>query len=485
MPLHATRTSASPWLTVVVLCVGQMMIVLDQNIVNVALPAVQQGLGLSAENLVWVVNAYVVPFGGLLLLAGRLGDLLGRKAVFLTGIALFSASSVLCGLATTQTALIASRFLQGIGGAIASACVLGMVATVFSGPRERAQAIAAYSFASAGGGAVGPLFGGVLTELLSWHWIFFINLPIGAALVLIGARTLPGVRGAGLGKGTDFLGALLVTSAMMLLVYTVVDAERVGWGAARTLLLGALALLLLAGFVLRQATAAQPLLPLGLFRSRRLAAANAVQFLLIAGMFGLLFFGTLHLQRVLAYSPLEAGLGYVPIAVVIAVVSLGLSARLITRYGHRAVLLLGLALVVAAFVMLSFARVDGVYLVDFLPAGLVMGLGFGLAAPAVTGLGMAAVSPAESGIASGLFNTTQQLGGAIGLTVLSAFADARTDSLVAAGQSEVRSLAGGHQVAFLAAAGFALTALLVGATLLKPEARQETAALSEPGAPVS
>ncbi|MGW4460504.1 MFS transporter [Streptomyces albidoflavus] len=392
---------------------------------------------------------------------------------------------MLCGLATTETALIASRFLQGIGGAIATACILGMVATAFSGRRERAQAIAAYSFASAGGGAVGPLLGGLLTELLSWHWIFFINLPIGAALVLVGARTLPGVRGEGLGKGTDFLGALLVTSAMMLLVYTVVDAERVGWGAARTLSLGALALLLLAGFVLRQATAAQPLLPLGLFRSRSLAAANAVQFLLIAGMFGLLFFGTLHLQRVLAYSPLEAGLGYVPIAVVIALVSLGLSARLITRYGHRTVLLLGLALVVAAFVLLSFARVDGVYLMDFLPAGLVMGVGFGLAAPAVTGLGMAAVSPAESGIASGLFNTTQQIGGAIGLTVLSALVSARTDSLVASGQSEVPSLAGGYQLAFLAAAGFALAALLVGAALLKAEARQETGAPSEPVAPVS
>lgn len=485
MPPHATRTTASPWLTIVLLCVGQMMIILDQNIVNVALPAVQRGLGLSSENLVWVVNAYVVPFGGLLLLAGRLGDLLGRKAVFLTGIALFSASSVLCGLATTETALIASRFLQGIGGAIASACILGMVATVFSGRREQAQAIAAYSFASAGGGAVGPLLGGVLTELLSWHWIFLINLPIGAVLVLVGVRALPGDRGAGLGKGTDFLGALLVTSGMMLLVYTVVDAERAGWGAARTLLLGALALLLLTGFVVRQATAAQPLLPLGLFRSRSLAGANIVQFLLIAGMFGLLFFGTLYLQRVLAYSPLEAGLGYVPIAVTIAVVSLGLSARLTTRYGRRAVLLLGLALVVAAFVMLSFARADGVYLVDFLPAGLVMGVGFGLAAPAVTGLGMTAVSPAESGIASGLFNTTQQIGGAIGLTVLSALVSARTDGLVASGHSEVPSLAGGYQVAFLAAAGFALAALLVGAALLTAEARQETGAPSEPGAPVS
>ncbi|MCK9925321.1 MFS transporter [Frankia sp. AgPm24] len=471
---------ARRWLPLAMLCLGQMMIVIDQNIVNVALPVLQRSLHFSATSLVWVVNAYVIPFGGLLLFAGRLGDLIGRRSVFVAGVALFGATSLLCGLATSGTALIVFRFGQGIGGAVASACILGMVTAMFTEPREQAQGIAAYSFASAGGGTVGTLAGGVLTDLASWHWIFLVNVPIGAVVVVGALRTVKRDSGPGLARGVDLPGALLVTAGLMLAVHTIVHADQVGWGSVATLVLGPLAVVLLVAFVLREATAARPLLPLGIFRSRSVSAANAVQFLLIAGLFGLLYFGTLYLQRVLGYSPLQAGLAYVPIAVTIAVVSLGLAARLTMSIGPRVMLIGGLTLVVLGFVGLSFARADGTYVVDFLPASVLLGWGAGLAMPAAMGLGMSAVTPRDAGIASGLFNTSQQIGGAIGLTVLNAFVSTRTTSLVASGSTPRAAQLGGYHLAFLLAAAFAFAALVVAALVLRPRTDTHPASAAAP-----
>jgi EmrB/QacA subfamily drug resistance transporter len=333
------------WLTLYVLCAGMLMIILDGTIVNVALPSIQDDLGFSQANLAWVVNAYLIPFGGLLLLAGRLGDLISRRTIFLTGITVFVAASLLCGVAQSQEMLIGARFLQGLGGAMASAGILGMIVTMFPEPGEQAKAIGVYSFVASAGASIGLLAGGVLTEAISWHWIFFVNVPIGIATALLAARLLGRDRGIGIGHGADVPGALLITGSLMLGVYTIVEAANYGWGSARTLILGAISLALLGGFVLREARARNPLMPLGIFRSRNVSGANMVQILMVAGLFGMFFLGALYLQRVQGYGAVEVGLAFLPVSLGIGAFSFKVSPALITRLGGRPVLIAGLTFV--------------------------------------------------------------------------------------------------------------------------------------------
>ncbi|MEU8763508.1 MFS transporter [Streptomyces sp. NPDC048659] len=457
---------ASRWTALAVLATSMLMTILDGSIVTVAMPAIQNDLGFSPAGLSWIVNAYLIAFGALLLLAGRLGDLIGRKRVFLAGTGLFTAASVLAGLAASPAVLIAARFLQGVGSAMASAVGLGILVTLFTEPRERARAIAVFSFTGAAGASLGQVLGGVLTDALAWNWIFFINLPIGLAALLVALPALPADRPAPSRGRADLLGALLVTSGLMTGIYAVVGIEEHGAGSARTLGLGALALALLAGFLRRQATAADPLLPLRVLRSRRVAAANLVQMLMVAALFSFQVLVALHMQRVLGYGAAETGLGMLPAAAVVGLVSLGLSARLITRFGERNVLLTGLALLVAMLVLLARLPVHASYAVDLLPP-MLLAAGFGLALPALTALGMSGADEADAGLASGLFNTTQQIGMALGIAVLSTLAAARTETLTAAGRPAAEALTGGYHLAFAVGAALLVVAFGLALALLR------------------
>ncbi|MER6302488.1 MFS transporter [Kitasatospora sp. NPDC001539] len=465
------RPARSRALALAVLCAGMLMIVLDGSIVTVALPAIQNDLHFSPADLTWTVNAYLIAFGGLLLLAGRLGDLIGRKRVFVAGLALFTAASLLCAVATGQGMLIAARFLQGVGGAMASAVSLGMIVTLFPEPGERGRAIGAFSFVGAAGASIGQVLGGVLTQALNWHWIFLINLPLGLAAALLAARVLEPERGPGLRGGADALGAVLITAALMLGIYTIVGTGAHGWTSARTLGLGALSLALLAGFLVRQARAAQPLLPLRMFRSRSVSGANAVQILTISGMFAFQILVALYMQQVLGYGAAATGLAMLPAAVAIGAVSLLLSARLSARFGERAVLLAGLAMLVAALGLLVRLPSDADYTAHLLPTMLLIG-GGGLVLSALAVLGMSGAGPEDAGTASGLFNTTQQVGGALGVAVLTTLADGRTGTLLAAGHSAPEALTGGFRLAFAVAAGLLAAALVLAAVTLRPSARK-------------
>ena len=481
------KTRSAHWPAIVVLCIGQLMIVLDGSIVNVALPSIQRNLDFSQGNLAWVVNSYMIAFGGLLLLAGRLGDLLGRRRIFFVGQAVFIVASLLCGLSGNETMLLVSRFLQGAGGAMVSSVVLGMIVTMCDGPTERAKAIGVYSFASSAGGSIGLLAGGVLTQAFSWHWIFFVNLPIGLLVVAFAWRLVAPDTAAKQKQGADVAGATLVTAAVMLTVYTIVKTSDYGWGSSKTLILGAVSAVLFAAFFARQAKASSPLLPLRILRSRNVSWANIIQVLMLGGMFGFQFLGALYMQRVLGFNPVETGLGIWPVALFIGGFALFISSRMIARLGARTVLLIGLVLIGIGLAVLSQVPSHGSYAADVLPALPLIGAGFGLGMPALTTLAMSGATPQDSGIVSGLFNMMQQVGGALGLAVLSTLAASRTTGLLAGGKTTVVALTGGYDRAFTTAAGFVVVGLVLAAVTLRSpaaaKAKEESAEAAQAPVP--
>jgi EmrB/QacA subfamily drug resistance transporter len=481
----ATRIDLAPgdrsrWLALYVLCAGVLMIVIDATIVNVALPSIQDDLGFSQSDLAWVVNAYLIPFGGLLLLAGRLGDLIGQRRVFLVGLAIFTGASVLCALAQSQGMLIGARFVQGAGGALTSAVVLGMIVTMFPEPREQAKAIGVYGFVASAGGSIGLLAGGVLTEAISWHWIFFINVPVGIATALLAKRLVRAQPGIGLSQGADLPGAVVLTAGLMLGVYTILQVGEQGWGSAQTLALGGISLALVAAFVVRQARIPNPLMPLRLFRSRNVVGANLVMAFLVAGMFAMFFLGALYLQRILGYDPLEVGLAFLPATVVMGTISLRYTERLNMRFGARATLLPGIVAIAAGLLLFARTPVGGGYLTDVVAAVVLIGLGAGLSFPSLMTLAMSGSTPNDSGLASGLVNATVQVGGAVGLAVLATLATGRTDALRVDGESAAAALNSGYHLAYLVGAVLAVGALALALTVLRSDSPQEAEAETEP-----
>src|SRR5256714_961194 len=469
------------WFALYTLTLASLMIVLDATIVNVALPSIRQDLHFSQTSLAWVVNAYLLTYGGFLLLGGRLGDLFGHRRLFLAGITLFTAASLACGLSTTQGMLIAARSVQGLGGAVASAVSLSLMMNLFTEPAERAKAMGIFGFVAAGGGSIGVLLGGVLTDVLNWHWIFLVNFPIGVLVVALALRLLPVTSGtAASGTRLDVGGAVTVTGALMLAVYAIVNGNQAGWTSGQTLGLLGGSLALFGVFLWLETHVAAPLVPLGLFRLRNVAVANGVGVLWAAAMFAWFFLAALSLQLVLGYTPLQVGLSFLPANLIMGAFSLGLSAKIVMRYGFRLPLGIGLGLAAAGLALFVRAPVDGSFLVDVLPSMILLGFGAGLAFNPVLLAAMSDVDPAESGLASGVVNTAFMMGGALGLAALASIASSRTSSLRASGDGALTALVGGYHAAFLVGALFAVGAAALGASLLRT---RHQAAPAHVGAP--
>jgi len=456
------------WLALIVLCLGDLMIVLDTTIVNVALPSIRADLGFSEASLAWVVNAYVLTFGGFMLLGGRLGDLYGHRRLFVAGVALFTAASVACGLARAQEVLVIARVIQGIGGAVVSAVALSLIMTLFEEPAERTKAMGVFGFVMAAGGSIGVLTGGVLTDVLSWHWVFLVNVPVGVAVAVLSFAVIPASRGVA-GTRLDVVGSITVTAALVVAVYAVVNAGVAGWTAPQTLGKLAAAALLLAVFGVVESRVAVPLVPLRLFRLHNLATANVIGMLWSAAMFAWFFLAALYLQLVLGYRPLQVGLAFLPANIIMGAFSLGLSAKIVMRFGVKRPLVLGMASVAVGLLLFARAPVGGNLTVDVLPAMLVLGVGVGLAFNPVLLAATSDVDVSESGLASGVANTGFMMGGALGLAVLASLAASRTQSLQHTAHSAAAALNGGYHLAFVIGAVFAALAA-IAATLLRSAA---------------
>ena len=457
-------TDRTRWLALYVLCLGDLMIVLDGTIVNVALPSIQDDLGFSQESLAWVVNAYLLTFGGFLLLGGRLGDLFGHRRLFLGGIVLFTAASLACGLATSQAMLVGARAVQGVGGAVVSAVALSLLMMLFTEQADRAKAMGVFGFVLSGGGVLGVLAGGVLTDLLSWHWIFLVNLPVGITVFVLSLRLLPDSGPVASGR-VDFAGAIAITGSLMLAVYAIVNGNENGWTSVQTLGLLGVSAALMVGFLVLESRISFPLVPLDVFRNRNVSVANVAGVLMAAGMFAYFFLSALYLQLVLGYEPLEVGLAYLPGTILWGASSLLLSDKLVMRLGIKTPLLAGLGLMALALVLLARTPVDGSWAVDVLPATLALGLGAGIAFNPLLLAAMSGVAPERAGLASGVVNTAFMMGGAVGLAVLASLAAARSDTLLANGDDSLTALNGGYHVAFLLGAGFVVAAAAVAAFL--------------------
>jgi EmrB/QacA subfamily drug resistance transporter len=460
-------SSRARWLALLVLCLGDLMIVLDVTIVGVALPSIREDLGFSEESLAWVVNAYLITFGGFLLLGGRFGDLFGHRRLFLLGIGLFTLASAACGFATSQEMLVGARAVQGVGGAVVSAVALSLMMTLFTEPAERAKAMGVFGFVASGGGSLGVLLGGVLTDVLDWHWIFLVNVPVGIAVVVLSFVLIPSARVATAAQKLDIAGAVTVTAALMLAVYAIVNGNEVGWVTGRTLGLLAAAGALLVGFLVIESRVESPLVPLRLFRLRNIAVSNVVGVLWAGSMFAWFFLSALYLQLVLGYSPLEVGLAFLPGNIIMGILSIGLSAKLVLRFGIRLPLATGLGLAALGLLLFARAPVDGNFVVDVLPAMILLGLGAGMAFNPVLLAAMSDVEPTEAGLASGVVNTSFMMGGALGLAVLASLAAARTDTLLTSGENQAAALTGGYHVAFFVGALFAIAAATLGGLLLR------------------